>query len=54
MSKVAAVHQRPFQAQIAPPMSIEINQNLLLSTGFAVKNDRERAVLERLSRTLMQ
>ncbi len=54
MSKVAEVHQRPFQAQKALSMSTEIHQNTLLSTGFAVsfavKNDRENAVLERLAR----
>jgi hypothetical protein len=33
-------------------MSTEIHQNPLLSTGFAVKDDREKAVLERLAWTL--
>ncbi len=58
MSKVARVHQRPLQAQKAPPVSIEIHQNPLLSTGFAVsfavKVDREKAVYERLSRASTQ
>jgi hypothetical protein len=54
MSKVAEVHQCPFQAQKTPLMSTEIHQNPLLSTRFAVRENREKTVLERLSRTLMQ
>jgi hypothetical protein len=46
------ITQRPFQAQNTPPLSTEIHQNPLLSVGFAVsfavKVDREKALLERL------
>ena len=52
MSKVAAVYQHAFQAQKSPPMSTKIHQHPLLSTGFAVKVDREEAVLEGLAQIL--
>ena len=52
------VHQRPFHAQNAPSMSIEIHQNPLLSTNFAVsfavKEDLEKAVYKGVFRALTE